>query len=95
MTKIEYIKKSVSKLFNNGFGGHDNKHIFRVYNMAMKFCNKIPEADRELVAAAALLHDADDYKLFGEESARLLTNTRRILADSGFNNSFINKSKRF
>lgn len=91
MTGIEYIKKAVSELFGNNFGGHDDKHILRVYNLAMDFCNKIPEADRDLVAAAALLHDCDDYKLFGEENARLLTNTRRILADSGFDDAFVNK----
>ena len=71
--------------------GHDDKHVFRVYHTAMDFCSEIPEANRDLVAAAALLHDCDDYKLFGEESARLLTNTRRILAGSGFDNSFAGK----
>mgnify|MGYP002623989226 CR=1 FL=1 len=75
----------------NGFGGHDDKHIFRVYNMAMNFCEETPEANRNLVAAAALLHDCDDYKLFGEESAQLLTNTRRILAGSGFDDDFCSK----
>lgn len=88
MTGIEYIKESVTELIGHNFGGHDDKHIFRVYNTAMKFCNDIPEANRDLVAAAALLHDCDDYKLFGEETARLLTNTRRILAGSGFNDTF-------
>ena len=91
MTGVEYIKKSVSELFGNHFDGHDDKHIFRVYNLAMDFCNEIPEANRDLVAAAALLHDCDDYKLFGEETAQLLTNTRRILAGSGFDDTFINK----
>lgn len=91
MTGIEYIKKSVSELMGKGFGGHDDKHVFRVYNTAMAFCDEIPEANRDLVAAAALLHDCDDYKLFGEESARLLTNTRRILATSGFDEAFSNK----
>ena len=91
MSGIEYIKKAVSELLGSGFGGHDDKHVFRVYDMAMSFCDEIPEADRDLVAAAALLHDCDDYKLFGEESARLLTNTRRILAGSGFDDAFINK----
>jgi uncharacterized protein len=57
----------------------------------MAFCDELPEADRDLVAAAALLHDCDDYKLFGEESARLLTNTRRILKGSGFDETFIDK----
>ena len=91
MSGIEYVKKSVSELMGNGFGGHDYKHVFRVYNTAMDFCNEIPEANRDLVAAAALLHDCDDYKLFGEESARLLTNTRHILANSGFDSDFTDK----
>ena len=91
MVGIEYIKKTVFELFNNGFGGHDDKHIFRVYNLAMDFCNEIPNADRNLVAAAALLHDCDDYKLFGEESAQSLINTRRILAGSGFDDLFNEK----
>ena len=91
MDKIEYIKQSVSELLGNGFGGHDNKHVFRVYDTAMKFCDEIPEADRDLVAAAALMHDCDDYKLFGEESARLMTNTKRILAGSGFDDNFTEK----
>lgn len=91
MTGIEYIKKSVSELLGKDFSGHDDKHVFRVYNTAMEFCNEIPEANQDLVAASALLHDCDDYKLFGEESARLLTNTRRILAGSGFDETFSNK----
>lgn len=91
MTGVEYIKKSVSELLSNHFGGHDDKHVFRVYHTAMDFCNEIPEANRDLVAASALLHDCDDYKLFGEESARLLTNTRRILKGSGFDDVFANK----
>ena len=56
MTGIEYIKKSVSELFGHNFGGHDDKHIFRVYQTAMDFCNEIPGANRDLVAATALLH---------------------------------------
>jgi len=91
MTGVEYIKKSVSELLGHDLSGHDDQHVFRVYDMAMDFCNEIPEADRDLVAAAALLHDCDDYKLFGEESARLLTNTRRILKGSGFDETFANK----
>ena len=91
MTGFEYIKKSVSELLGKDSNGHDDKHVFRVYHTAMDFCSEIPEANRELVAAVALLHDCDDYKLFGEESARLLTNTRRILIGSGFDNAFADK----
>ena len=91
MTEIEYIKQAVSELLGGDASGHDDKHVFRVYDMAMKFCDEIPNANRNLVAAGALLHDCDDYKLFGEESARLLTNTRRILAESGFSPQFTDK----
>ena len=91
MRGVEYIKKSVSELLGKEFGGHDDKHVFRVYGMAMDFCDEIPDANRDLVAVAALLHDCDDYKLFGEESERLLTNTRRILAGSDFDEDFINR----
>ena len=91
MTGIEYIKGSVSELLGNNSGGHDDKHVFRVYEKAMDFCREIPNANRDLVAAGALLHDCDDYKLFGEENARLLTNTRRILADSGFDDGFVDR----
>lgn len=88
MNGIAYIKKAVSDLLKNNSNGHDDKHIFRVYNTSMKFCDDIPSANRNLVGAAALLHDCDDYKLFGEESERLLTNTRRILSGSGFDAEF-------
>lgn len=91
MNKIEYIKNAVSELLGKNLRGHDDKHVFRVYKNAMKFCDEIPEADRELVAVAALCHDCDDYKLFGEESERLQTNTRRILAGSDFDNDFCEK----
>ena len=89
MTGIEYIKQSVFELLQNDSSGHDDKHVFRVYENAMHFCDELPEANRDLVAAAALLHDCDDYKIFGEESARLLTNTHRILEKSGFDDDFI------
>ena len=91
MTGIEYIKNAVSELLHDNSNGHDDKHVFRVYDTAMRFCDDVPDTNRELVAAAALLHDCDDYKLFGEESERLLTNTRHILAGSGFDTDFCEK----
>lgn len=91
MSGIEYIKNAVQELLANNSNGHTAKHVFRVCDTAMKFCDDIPSANRELVEAAALLHDCDDYKLFGEESERLLTNTRRILSGSGFSEDFCEK----
>lgn len=91
MTGIEYIKKAVYELLATNSNGHDYAHIMRVYNSAMKFCDEIPDANRTLVAAAALLHDCDDYKLFGNESEQNLTNTRRILSESGADSDFREK----
>ena len=92
MTEIEYIKNAVSELLGNNSIGHDDKHVFRVYDTAMRFCDKIPNANRDLVALGALLHDCDDYKLFGPESERLLTNTRRILSGSEFDKDTCDKA---
>ena len=91
MQGLGYIKDAVDQLLGNKFAGHDVQHVFRVTDLALRFCASIKEANRDLVAAAALLHDCDDYKLFGEEAARLLTNTRRILAGSGFAQDFCEK----
>jgi len=91
MNNIEYIKQAISKLLGDKNHGHDDKHVLRVYKTAMKFCDEIPDANRELVAAATLLHDCDDYKIFGEESEKLQINTRRILANSGFDSDFCEK----
>lgn len=91
MTNLEYIQKAVSELLGNDKRGHDEKHVFRVYNLALKFCDTITEANKELVATAALLHDCDDYKLFGTESEQLLTNTRHILSNTDYDTEFCNK----
>ena len=57
---IEYI----GTLFKGNSGGHDAGHTMRVYRLAMKIADSEPECDRLVVALAALLHDADDGKLF-------------------------------
>ena len=61
---VEYIEA----LFANDFGGHDAEHSKRVYRNAMLIADTEPECDRFVVALAALLHDADDYKLFKTEN---------------------------
>ena len=57
---IAYIRK----LFQGNSDGHDFEHTMRVYRTAMEIADSEPRCDRQIVALAALLHDADDYKLF-------------------------------
>ena len=47
------------------------EHVNRVLNLSLKFA-KTERANKDVVALIALLHDVDDYKLFGIESAENL-----------------------
>lgn len=58
----------VRELFFNNAGGHDTEHTMRVYHNAMQIAESEPDCDRGIVALAALLHDADDHKLFHTEN---------------------------
>lgn len=53
----------VEKLFEGNSDGHGADHTMRVYRNAMIIA-QTEECDRQIVALAALLHDADDHKLF-------------------------------
>ena len=75
---IENIKKQVYELLTNDDSGHGFDHINRVLELSLKFANK-ENANKELVAMIALLHDVDDYKLFGKENAKNLTNAKAIM----------------
>ena len=61
---IEYIQD----LFRSNYSGHDAEHTMRVYRNAMFLAEQEEECDREVIALAALLHDADDHKLFSTEN---------------------------
>lgn len=54
----------IKDIFKNDGSGHDFYHSLRVYNIATSIC-KEENADLEIVQLASLLHDIDDYKLFG------------------------------
>jgi len=75
---IEEVKNKVKELLKSDESGHGFDHIERVTNLAIKIAKK-ENANIELVTLGALLHDVDDYKLFGEESATNLTNTKIIM----------------
>lgn len=61
---IDFIKG----LFRGNSGGHDAEHSLRVYRNALRIAEGEPDCDMEIVALAALLHDADDHKLFHTEN---------------------------
>lgn len=79
------VKKCVLELLGKDNSGHDAGHINRVLHLSLKFA-EAENADKNLVALVALLHDVDDYKLFDAEHAEHLTNAKRILQDCNIDN---------
>ena len=75
---IEIVKKEVSQLLANEDTGHGMNHINRVVNISYNIAEK-EHANKELVIIIALLHDVDDYKLFGIEKSEKLNNANKIL----------------
>ena len=70
----------ITDLFRENADGHDIDHSLRVYRSAMRLAAHYPDCDRLTVALAALLHDADDHKLFRTENNE---NARRFLRAQG------------
>lgn len=75
---IEVVKKQVYELLKNDDSGHDYKHIERVLNMSLKFAQK-ENVNLDIISLIALLHDVDDYKLFGKEYSNNLINAKKIM----------------
>ena len=83
MDKEEIIRKAVKyveRLFEGNADGHDAQHTMRVYQNAQHILGSCREADRFIVLLAALLHDADDYKLFRTENNE---NARVFMEEQG------------
>lgn len=76
--KLDEIKKEVYSLLENETTGHGIAHIERVYNLSVKFAEN-EHADIFVTSLIALLHDVDDYKLFGQENANKLMNSKIIM----------------
>jgi len=73
----EYIRT----LFQGNSDGHDFDHTMRVFHTALEIADSEPDCDRRIVALAALLHDADDYKLFAtadNANARAFLNSQNV-----------------
>ena len=82
MTKaaIEYVRS----LFDSNSDGHGYDHTLRVYQNALLIAKSEPGCDLQIVSLAALLHDADDHKLFSTENnanARRFLTGRSVSAD--------------
>ena len=79
---MELIDEAIAfaqALFSGNADGHGFDHTFRVYKNAMRIADT-EHCDRQIVALAALLHDADDYKLFDTSDN---ANARRFLKKHG------------
>ena len=77
---IEKVKKQVSELLDKDNSGHGMDHINRVLELSLKFAEK-ENGNKDIVPLIALLHDVDDYKLFGIDNAENLTNAKKIMED--------------
>lgn len=75
---IKQVKGEVFNLLKKDKSGHGIEHINRVYNLSLKFAKK-EGVDEFIPSLIALLHEVDDYKLFGEEYASNLTNAKSIM----------------
>ena len=67
-TIIREASDYVKDLFAGNSDGHGADHTMRVYRNAQKIMEAYPEADDFVVSLSALLHDADDHKLFNTEN---------------------------
>ncbi len=83
---INEVKKQVYELLDKDNSGHGNDHIDRVLSLSLEFAEK-ENANKDVVALIALLHDVDDYKLFGEKNAENLTNAKSIMNKANIPNN--------
>ena len=77
---IDKVKECVYLLLGENNDGHGIEHINRVLELSLKFA-KNENGDKDIVSLIALLHDVDDYKLFGMDNAENLTNAKKIMSD--------------
>ena len=73
---IENAAAFVAELFADKAGSHGADHTMRVYRTALTIAAQEPPCDLFILSLAALLHDADDHKLFKTEHN---ANARRFL----------------
>ena len=79
MTDWKLLNEKVKSHMNHDSCGHGFDHVERVSVIAQKLMHNLSDIDKDIVLLASLLHDADDYKLFGQEASDNLTNAKRIM----------------
>ena len=75
----------IRNLFAENADGHGFDHSMRVYRNALRIAETEPGADLSVVSLGALLHDADDHKLFhteNNENARHFLREHNICPDT-------------
>jgi len=77
---IDAAQAYIDELFSGESSGHDGQHSLRVWRTAMRI-NRGEHGDAFVTALAALLHDADDHKLF--DTAGTLAHARGFMAEQG------------
>ncbi len=77
---IQNAKEFIGELFSGNSDGHDAGHSLRVFENALAIAADHPCCDKTVTALAALLHDADDHKLFDTENN---ANARGFLTRQG------------
>ena len=82
---IDDVRNKVYDLLYNDDTGHDIEHIDRVLKLSLAFSEN-EKADNYIVSLIALLHDVDDYKLFGKENSQNLSNAIKIMNDLNISN---------
>ncbi|AMK14354.1 HD domain-containing protein [methanogenic archaeon mixed culture ISO4-G1] len=80
---FERAKEFARKIFEGDSSGHDIYHTIRVHDLARTICAQ-EGGDMDMVRLAALLHDVDDRKLFGDNgfmNARTFMDSESILIE--------------
>lgn len=87
---LDKVKQEVFNILKNDQSGHGMDHIKRVFDLSLKLSEN-EHVNKDIVRLIALLHDVDDYKLFGEENADNLTNAKRIMEDCNIDEKIQNQ----